>query len=78
MHHQHLPDQVWFEHGGLPASTVEALRALGHTVVERERGAPDAYFAGGMSGDLQMIMVMPDGTLEGWSDPRRGGLALGR
>ncbi len=78
VHHQHLPDLVQFEFGGLDAGTVRALEALGHTVQERDPGPPDTYFAGGMSGDLQMIMVMPDGTLAGWSDPRRGGRALGR
>ena len=77
IHHQHLPDQIYYEHGGLPPETVMALEALGHTVVERERGAPDAYFTGGMSGDVQAIVVLPDGTMEGWSDPRRGGQAVG-
>ncbi len=78
VHHQHLPDLVFFEHQGLPAATVDALEALGHTVLERDSGPPDAYFTGGMSGDVQMIMVMPDGSLTGWSDPRRGGRTVGR
>ncbi|MEQ1857250.1 MAG: gamma-glutamyltransferase, partial [Longimicrobiales bacterium] len=66
VHHQHLPDQLYFERGGLEASTVVALEALGHTVVERR----------GMSGDVQMILVAGD-TLQGWSDPRGGGRAIG-
>ena len=78
VHHQHLPDLVFYEHQGLPAATVDALEALGHTVRERDPGPPDAYFTGGMSGDVQMIMVMPDGSFTGWSDPRRGGLTVGR
>ena len=78
VHHQHLPDLVFHEYRGLPAATVQALEALGHTVRERDPGPPDAYFAGGMSGDVQLIMVMPDGSLSGWSDPRRGGFTLGR
>ena len=77
VHHQHLPDRIFFEHAGLPESTVQALRALGHTVMERDPGPAEAYFTGGMSGDVQLIMVMPDGSLAGWSDPRRGGMALG-
>ena len=77
VHHQHLPDLVFFEHRGLSASTVQALEARGHTVLEREPGPPDAYFTGGMSGDVQLIMVMPDGSYAGWSDPRRGGKTLG-
>ncbi len=78
VHHQHLPDLVQFEFGGLDSGTVRALQELGHTVSQRDPGPPDAYFAGGMSGDLQMIMVLPGGGLAGWSDPRRGGMALGR
>ena len=78
VHHQHLPDLVFFEHGGLGAATASALEALGHTVRERDPGPPDAYFTGGMSGDVQLIMAMPDGSWAGWSDPRRGGRTLGR
>jgi gamma-glutamyltranspeptidase/glutathione hydrolase len=66
VHHQHLPDQITYEPGDLDGAVVEALRALGHTVVE-----------GGVSGDVQMILVNGDGTLSGWSDPRRGGRAVG-
>ncbi|MYG82000.1 MAG: gamma-glutamyltransferase [Gemmatimonadetes bacterium] len=78
VHHQHLPDMVFHEYGGLLEATVRALEALGHTVRERDPGPPDAYFTGGMSGDVQLIMAMPDGSYAGWSDPRRGGLTLGR
>ena len=66
VHHQHLPDQIYYEHGGLEAATVSALEALGHTMVERS----------GISGDVQMILVEA-GMLTAWSDPRRGGKALG-
>ncbi|NNM33713.1 MAG: gamma-glutamyltransferase [Gemmatimonadetes bacterium] len=76
VHHQHLPDQIYYEYGGLTSETVMALEALGHTVVERDPGPPDAYFTGGMSGDVQAIMRTPGGVLEGWSDPRRGGRAV--
>ncbi|MDE2719296.1 gamma-glutamyltransferase [Candidatus Palauibacter polyketidifaciens] len=78
VHHQHLPDLVFHEYGGLGGATASALEALGHTVRERDPGPPDAYFTGGMSGDLQLIMAMPDGSWTAWSDPRRGGTALGR
>jgi len=63
VHHQHLPDQIYYEPGGLSPEVVAALQALGHTVVER----------GDVSGDAQAIVVRSDGTLEGQSDPRRGG-----
>ena len=78
VHHQHLPDLVFFEYGGLGAATTTALESLGHAVRERDPGPPDAYFTGGMSGDVQLIMAMPDGSYTGWSDPRRGGRTLGR
>jgi gamma-glutamyltranspeptidase/glutathione hydrolase len=66
VHHQHLPDQIFYERNGLDPSTVRALQALGHTLEERS----------GMSGDVQMIVV-EDSVLTAWSDPRRGGAALG-
>jgi len=67
VHHQHLPDQIRFEQGGLPPEVVRDLEARGHTLSERR----------GISGDVQAIMVMPDGTLQAASDPRRGGAAAG-
>ena len=67
VHHQHLPDQVRYEQGGLPPEVVSDLEARGHTLVER----------GDISGDVEAIMVMPDGTLEAAADPRRGGAAVG-
>jgi len=66
VHHQHLPDQIYFESGGLDLATVEALEALGHRVVER----------GDVSGDVQAIL-MDGGVITAWSDPRRGGAAIG-
>ena len=45
-----------------------ALEALGHEVVARG----DSYI-----GDVQAILVLPDGTLLGASDHRRGGTAVG-
>lgn len=66
VHHQHLPDQIYYEFGGLDLATVEALEALGHRVVER----------GDVSGDVQAILI-ENGLLMAWSDPRRGGSAVG-
>ncbi len=67
LHHQHLPDILFFEHGGLTEDTQRALRTRGHTVRERS----------GYQGDTQSIQILPDGTLEGSADPRRGGTAAG-
>lgn len=67
VHHQHLPDQIYYEPGGLEPATMVKLREMGHTLVERSE----------MSGDVQAILVDPDGTMTAWSDPRRGGRAVG-
>ena len=67
VHHQHLPDQIYYEPAGLEPATVLRLRAMGHTVVERSD----------VSGDVQMILVEADGSLSALSDPRRGGRAVG-
>ena len=67
LHHQHLPDELRYEHGGLAPATVEQLRAMGHKVEERP----------GFQGDVQSILIRPDGVLVGVSDPRRGGAAVG-
>jgi gamma-glutamyltranspeptidase/glutathione hydrolase len=73
LHHQHLPDRIQYEPGALSQGTIAALDALGHTV--QERFSATAMYP--YIGDIQAIMVMPDGTLEAWSDPRRGGRAVG-
>jgi gamma-glutamyltranspeptidase/glutathione hydrolase len=67
VHHQHLPEQIWFEAGALDPETRLRLREMGHTLVERTE----------MSGDVQAILVENGGTRVAWSDPRRGGKAIG-
>jgi gamma-glutamyltranspeptidase / glutathione hydrolase len=67
LHHQHLPDVLRFERRGLRPEVVSALRALGHQVEERD----------GFQGDVQSILILPNGVLAGVSDPRRGGAAVG-
>ena len=62
LHHQHLPDQIYFEVDGLSADIVSELEKLGHTVVER----------GGYQGDAHAIMVMPDGNPGGVFGPAAG------
>jgi gamma-glutamyltranspeptidase/glutathione hydrolase len=73
LHHQHLPDRLQYEAGSLSEETVRRLEAMGHQMAQRLRPG-DVY---PYIGDIQAIMVMPDGTLEGASDPRRGGAAVG-
>lgn len=67
VHHQHLPDQIWCEADGLPDDVVAALEAMGHRMKLRED----------LSGDVEAIRALADGSLEGLADPRRGGFALG-
>jgi len=73
LHHQHLPDRIQYEVRSLDAETIAALEATGHTVQQRYN--EDAMYP--YIGDVQAIMRMPDGMLEGTSDPRRGGAAVG-
>lgn len=68
VHHQHLPDRVQYEPGGLDAEVVVELERRGHAMAER----------GEMSGDAHVVAVRADGLLEGVADPRRGGVAVGR
>ena len=35
IHHQHLPDALWYERGGLTPAQIDALRARGHELRER-------------------------------------------
>jgi gamma-glutamyltranspeptidase/glutathione hydrolase len=66
IHHQSIPDEIYYERGGLLPSTVERLQHMGHKVVERR----------GYSGDIAAI----ERTAEGWvgvADPRHGGGAVG-
>lgn len=77
VHHQHLPDQITVEHAGLDAEVIAQLEALGHTVVVRGQAPPEAYFGGGLSGDIQAIVIDELGVMHGFSDQRRGGAAVG-
>ena len=67
LHHQHVPDVLTYERDGLAPEVSTALRALGH----------DVQALPGYQGDTQSILVLPDGTLSGVADPRRGGAAIG-
>ena len=66
IHHQHLPDVLYFERNGLTGELVRGLEAKGHTVQPR----------GGYIGNAPSILW----TGDGWSaaaDPRQGGTAEG-
>ena len=67
VHHQHLPDRLYYEHGSLGPGVIRELERRGHTLVERA----------GFSGDVQSVYVASDGIRYGAADPRGGGRALG-
>ena len=65
-HHQWLPDLVLYEKNGLDSTVIRQLEALGHSVQER-----------GAIGRLNAVTVLPDGSLQGGSDPRGDDTAVG-
>jgi gamma-glutamyltranspeptidase / glutathione hydrolase len=65
IHHQHLPDVLYFENGGLSAAQQQRLGAVGHAVDRR----PTVGTA--------PTIVRRDGMWTGAHDPRTGGLAAG-
>ena len=66
LHHQHLPDVIYYERDGLRPDVESAVRALGYNLEARR----------GYQGDAQSILVRPDGTHAGIADPRLGGAAI--
>jgi gamma-glutamyltranspeptidase/glutathione hydrolase len=67
IHHQALPDRLFFEPGGLADDARAALAAMGYALEERKD----------WSGDVQAIGRGPGGGWIGVADPRRGGAASG-
>jgi gamma-glutamyltranspeptidase/glutathione hydrolase len=65
LHHQALPDTIRVERNGFSVQVLDALRAMGHSVVE---GSP--------WGNVAAIIRTPTGWL-GVSDPRGGGGGAG-
>src|SRR5213594_1364704 len=66
IHHQAIPDQTYYEHGGLSDATVRALEAKGHKMLERR----------GHSGFVAGIQKTAGGWI-GVADPRIAGGAIG-
>jgi gamma-glutamyltranspeptidase / glutathione hydrolase len=66
VHHQWLPDQIYYEAGALSPGAVDSLRQRGHTLAPRAE----------TSGRVDAIMI-EDGVMIGWSDRRGYGTAAG-
>jgi len=68
VHHQHLPDTLQYERGGLTSATLDALRAMGYDV--------NAVSPNGDLGFAASILRR-DGAVHGTPDPRVHGSAEG-
>ena len=66
-HHQWLPDKTIFETNAFSDATVEKLQTRGY-ILERLTNT---------LGRMDCVLVHPDGTLEGASDPRADNTSLG-
>ncbi|MBU1702684.1 MAG: gamma-glutamyltransferase [Candidatus Eisenbacteria bacterium] len=67
LHHQWMPDTLWFEPVGWATDLMEGARAKGQTVATWDE----------VIGSTHSIMVAPSGRLLGAPDPRRSGHARG-
>jgi gamma-glutamyltranspeptidase/glutathione hydrolase len=66
IHHQWFPDMLRVEPWGLDALTLLELKRRGHKIKQTNPW-----------GNSNLIIVKPDGTLEGAADPRGEGEARG-
>ncbi|GAB3253324.1 gamma-glutamyltransferase [Larkinella harenae] len=66
-HHQWLPDKTIFENGAFSDETIQKLQARGYILEQLTNTL----------GRMDCILLRPDGTLEGASDPRADNTSVG-
>ena len=66
-HHQWLPDRTVFEPNAFTENTLKTLRDKGY-IIDQQKGT---------IGRMDCVLVHPDGTLEGASDPRADNTSVG-
>jgi gamma-glutamyltranspeptidase/glutathione hydrolase len=65
-HHQWMPDLILYEQGGLDTTLLWGLEQLGHCLEARNP-----------IGQVNAVLVLPDGRLQGGADPRADNVAWG-
>ncbi len=66
-HHQWKPDKTFFEKGGFTQNTINKLKSKGYDIEAQN----------GTLGRMDCIMRLPNGNLEGASDPRADNTSKG-
>jgi gamma-glutamyltranspeptidase/glutathione hydrolase len=67
-HHQWLPDEITFEPNSFSSSLLEKLKKKGYKVNETDKE---------IIGQVDAILVFPNGKLEGGADKREDNKAVG-